>query len=92
MNKSLPTLDDRNFASFARNVSGLKTRKIVILRGATLPPEISATFGSPKFLNLQNFFKFFFRKSRFFEISTFDFFNEGGAPGPKFFFEVMDID
>ena len=63
--KSLITSDDRNFASFARNVPGLKTREIVTLEGATLSTEISATSESQKFLNLQNFFKFFFEKVDF---------------------------
>ena len=63
--KSIIPSDEHNFASFARNVPGLKTWKIVILRGATLPPEISAISGSPKFLNLQNFFKIFFEKVDF---------------------------
>ena len=80
--KSLTSSDDHNFASFARIVPGLKTRKFVTLAGAHLVAEISATLRTQKFLNLQNFFKIFFEKVDF---STFDFFNERGAPGPKFF-------
>ena len=56
--KRLIPSDEHNFASFARNVPGLKTRTFVTLRDATLSTEISATSGSQKFLNLQIFFKF----------------------------------
>ena len=63
--KSLIPSDEHNFASFARNVPGLKTRKFVTLAigdatVATLSTEISANSGSQKFLNLQIFFKFVF--------------------------------
>ena len=91
LSKSLITSDDRNFASFARNVPGFKIRKFVTSKGATLSTEISATSGSQKFRNLQNFFNFF-RKSRFFEVSTFDFFGEGGELLRKNIFEVICID
>ena len=60
LGKSLIPLDEHNFASFARNVPELKTRKFVTLGDATLSTEISATSGSQKFLNLQIFFKFLF--------------------------------
>ena len=38
------------------------------------------------------FFQNFFLKSRFFKISTFDFFNEGGAGGQKFLSDVIPLD
>ena len=65
MFKSLLTLDDRNFASFARIVPGLKIRKFVTLGGAHLVAEISATLRTQKFLTSQNFSKFFFEKVDF---------------------------
>ena len=70
--KSLIPSDEHNFASFARNVPGLKTRKFVTLGDATLPTEISATSASQKFPDLQIFFseKSIFRDFdvRFFEV------------------------
>ena len=65
MFKNLLTLDDRNFASFARIVPGLKTRKFVTLGGAHLVAEISATLRTQKFLTSQNFSKIFSEKVDF---------------------------
>ena len=63
--KSLITLDDRNFASFARIVPGLKIRKVVTLEGAPLTAEISATLRTQKFLTSQKFSKKFSEKIDF---------------------------
>ena len=63
--KSLIPSGEHNFASFSRNVPGLKTRTFVTLEDATLSTEISATSGSQKFLNLQIFSNLFSEKSIF---------------------------
>ena len=71
--KTFISSDDHNFASFPTISPGLKPQRILTLRGATLSTEISATSWWQKFLTSQNFFRNFFLKSRFFEISTIDY-------------------
>ena len=83
--KSLIPSDEHNFASFARNVPGLKTRKFVTLGDATLSTEISATSGSQKFLNLQIFFKFVFWKVDFSRFRRSIFWGKEVRPDRNFF-------
>ena len=88
--KNLPSSEIRNFASFAWIFPGLKTWKFLTLGGATLSTEISATSGSQKFLNLQNFFKIFFWKVDFSRFRR-SIFSTKGVRGVRNFFLTWSL-